>query len=813
MNARPAAAAIIPAHDADALAGATCFHCSATLPPSPPMVRIDGSDRAVCCTGCGAAAAWIHDAGLEDYYRLRDAQPDRIGEQPGDYSIWDRPELLAGHVASVGDASEVTVQTEGMRCAACAWLIDRALMREAGVVEVSANALTGRVRLRWDPRATRLSAVLERLGRLGYRANLASGTARERERARQRRSLLLRLGVAGLGAMQAMMYTEALYLDIGDEMAVPTRDFLRWVAFLLSAPVVFYSGWPFLAGMWRELRQRRVGMDTAIASAVLLAYGASLVETLRGGPHVWFDAAVMFVFLLLAARFVEQAARQVAGARIEALAQARPALATRIGADGTLQQVPSAQLAVGDLVRVAAGESVPADGELRDEAAEFDEALLTGEPEPVLRRAGATVLAGSVCIATPATIAVLRTGTDTWLSHLVRLVERAQGERPRLAQLADRIAGGFVAGLFVVAALVFATWTLFLDASRAFEVTLAVLVVSCPCALSLAIPAALTAAHGTLARLGVLAAEPNALETLARADTVLLDKTGTLTRGQPRVAAVALEPDAALDTDRALAIAAALERDSGHPLARGFVRAGAPVASRVRVVAGAGVEGIVDGDRYRLGRPGFAAPGADDGCIWLGDGERLLARFTLEDAPRADAAAAIAALQSLGLRCEIASGDQAAAVSTVATALGITEAHGRLSPGGKLERVRALQRDGHVVAMLGDGINDAPVLAGADVSLALAGGAPLAHRAADLVVTGESLLRVPQAIALARRTRRIIRQNLGWALGYNAVALPFAAAGLVAPWLAALGMAASSLLVTLNALRLSRLPRAPEATA
>ena len=789
-----------------------CFHCAQPVPPGAPSIRVDGVERPVCCTGCAAAAQWIRDAGLGDYYRLRDATPDKVGEAASDWSAWDRPELLAEHVTSVGALREMTLQAEGMRCAACAWLIDRALAREPGVVEVGANAVTGRVRLRWDPAATRLSALLERLAALGYRAHLAAGAELERERARQRRRMLLRLGVAGLGAMQAMMFTEALYLDTGNTMPLATRDFFRWVAFLLCAPVVFYSGWPFIAGMLRELKGRRLGMDTAIASAVLLAYGASLVETIRGGPHVWYDAAVMFVLLLLAARFLEQAARQRAGAQIEALARARPALATRLDPDGGAVQVPSATLSVGDRIRVAAGESLPADGVLLDAAAEFDESLLTGEPRPVVREPGGTVLAGSVCLGRPAELSVLRTGADTWLSHLVRLAERAQGERPRLARLADRVASRFVAALFLIAALVFAAWWTLAGPARAFEIALAVLVVSCPCALSLAIPAALTAAHGALARLGVLSAAPDALETLARADVLVLDKTGTVTLGRPRLVAVDLAADAPFDAEGAVRLAAALERDSGHPLARAFLEAaesgGAPAhwpaATDVRAAFGSGVEGSVDGIRYRLGRPGFAAPGADDGRIWLGDGNRLLARFSVEDALRPDADAMVAAVEGLGLSCRMLSGDETGAVERVAGQLGIAEARGRLSPSDKLAAVRSLQAGGHIVAMLGDGINDAPVLAGADVSLALAGGAALAHRAADLVVTGDSLVRVPQAIALARRSRRIVRQNLGWAIGYNALALPFAGAGLVPPWLAALGMAASSLLVTLNALRLSR---------
>ncbi len=781
---------------------AACFHCGEALPAHPaPTVAIDGAQRAVCCLGCGAAAQWIRDAGLGDYYRLRSASDGaRVDPDAGDFLTWDRADVQSGHVVATPQGSEITVVVEGMRCAACAWLIDRALVREPGVTDVGANAVTGRVRLAWDPARTPLSRVLVRLAALGYRPHLAQGEAAERERRRERNRLIARLGVAALGATQAMMFAEALYLDTAGQMSVPTRDVFRWVTFLVSTPVVFFSGWPFIAGMAAELRHRRPGMDTLVASSVLLAYFASLVETLRGGPHVWFDAAVMFVLFLLAARFLEQMARRQASARLDTLARAQPALAWRITEHGR-EQVPVAALATGDVVEVGAGEVVPADGALLDAAASFDESLLTGESEPVARQPGAALYAGSVCRESAARLRVQRVGSDTRLSQLTRAVEKAQAQRPRVARLADAVATRFVVALFVVAALVFIAWWQ-VQPARAFEVALAVLVVSCPCALSLAVPAALATAHGTLARMGVLALGADALESLARVDTVLLDKTGTLTLGRPQlVDARAVDGG---DVAPWLDVAAALEQGAGHPIAAAFAHRSVPAAERVRAYPGEGVAGEVDGRAWRLGRAGFAVRGEDDGALWLGDGTTGVARFTIADTVRPDAAQAIAALRALGLTPRILSGDGAATVASVAQAVGVAKFQARQSPEDKLAAVRALQADGHRVLMLGDGINDAPVLAGANVSMAMADGAPLAHRSADLVLTGSSLMRVPQAVALARRSQRIIRQNLGWALAYNLVALPFAAMGWVNPGLAALGMAASSLVVTANALRLGR---------
>ena len=793
-----------------ALAARVCFHCGEPLPTAAAHVRIDGAERAFCCDGCAAAALWIRDAQLGDYYRLRSEPGMRVSADDAGLELWDREEILAAHARAIPGGCELTLLADGMRCAACAWLIDRALAREPGVLEASANAVTGRIRIAWDPARTRLSAPLRRLIALGYQPYLATGEARERARRSERNRWLLRLGVAGLGAVQAMMFAEALVwggasADPAANMSLAMRDFLRWVTFLVSTPVVFYAGWPFLAGAARELRQRRLGMDTLIASSTLLAYFASLIETLRGGPQVWYDAAVMFVFLLLAARMLEQRVRGIATAQVDALARARPVFATRERADGSREQVPLEMLAEGDIARIASGESVPADGVLLDCEAWFEEALLTGESHAVHKRAGAPVFAGTVCRERPARIQVSATGSATRLSQLARLVEQAQAHRPPLARAADRIAAWFVFGLMLAAVATYVAWRAY-DPSRAFEVTLALLVISCPCALSLAIPAALAAANGALARLGVLPVRADALDRLARATDVVFDKTGTLGDGRPQIAEI--ESFGALQRDQALRIAAALERDNRHPLARTFLDAdGAAhglVASEVVAVAGRGIEGRVDGIHWRIGTAGFACARQDDGAIWLGDGHQAAARFVVRERERGDARAALVALRGEGLELHLSSGDGHAAVARMAARLGIDAAHARQTPETKLAYVRELQRQGRVVAMIGDGINDAPVLAGADVSIAMGEGAALAQGTADLVLASPTLARIPAAIDLARRTRQIVRQNLAWALAYNLLALPLAVAGLVTPWLAALGMTASSLVVTLNALRLAR---------
>jgi len=792
-------------------AAAVCFHCGDALPAAPARLRVDGIERTFCCDGCAAAAQWIRDAQLDDYYRLRSEPATRVGEDDADLALWDREEVIAEHACNIPGGRELTLLTDGMRCAACAWLIDRALAREPGVLEVSANAVTGRIRIAWDPARTALSLPLRRLLALGYRPYLATGEASERARRSERNRWLLRLGIAGLGAMQAMMFAEALVWgstsqDGTGTMSQAMRDFLRWVTFLISTPVVFYAGWPFLAGCARELRHRRLGMDTLIATSTLLAYFASVVETVRGGPQVWYDAAVMFVFLLLAARMLEQRVRRVATAQVDALARARPAFATRERADGTRELVPLAALAVGDIVRIAAGESVAADGVLLDTDAGFEESLLTGEAHAVRKTVGMPVFAGTVCRERPARIRVTATGSTTRLSQLARLVEQAQAHRPPLAVAADRIAAWFVFALLACAVVVFFAWHVY-EPTRAFEVTLALLVISCPCALSLAVPAALAAANGALAKLGVLPVREDALERLAGVSDVVFDKTGTLSDGEPELGSIATYAD--MGHDQALQIAIALERDSGHPLARAFLRlphvdGEAAVATEVIAHAGYGIEGTVGTARWRLGHAGFACGGEDDGALWLGDGAHSFARFDLCEHERDDARAALDRLRDEGLALHLSSGDAPGTVGRLAARLAIDDVHARQTPEDKLAFVHRLQQQGRHVAMIGDGLNDAPVLAGADVSIAMGAGAALAQRAADLVLTSPSLTRIPAAIALARRTRVIVRQNFAWAIGYNVLALPLAAAGLVTPWMAALGMTLSSLLVTLNALRLAR---------
>ena len=795
-----------------------CFHCNLPVPPGADYhVEIDGESRPMCCPGCKAVAEAIVAGGLTDFYRYR-TEPaptarDIVPEALEQLALYDRPELQQSFV-QVGDEDvrEASLILEGITCAACVWLNERHVNTLPGVIEFQVNYSTHRARLKWDDSRIHLSDVLRAIADIGYIAHPFDPGRQEAIQKRERRTALRRLAVAGLGAMQIMMIAVALYA--GDYRGIDPRlwNFLRWVSLLIAVPVVLYAAQPFFASAWRDLRHRRLGMDVPVSLAIGGAFAASVWHTVTGQGEVYYDSVAMFTFFLLTSRFLEMGARHRAGRATEELVKLLPAVATRLTDDGE-QCVPVADLRPGDRLRIRPGESVPADGRVLEGVSSVDESLLTGESLPRTRRPGDTLVGGTVNVESPLVMQVEKVGPDTVLSAILRLLDRAQTEKPRLARLADRAAGWFVAALLVVATGVAVTWWQ-IDPARAFAVTLSVLVVTCPCALSLATPVAVVAATGALTRLGVLTTRGHALETLARASHVVFDKTGTLTEG--RLALTAVRPLADRPEAGCLAIAAALEQGSEHPLARALVAAAGsvPTAASVRATPGQGIEGIVEGRRYRIGTRSFALalsgvdmpvePEAGDTRVILADDNGPLAVFVFSDRLRPDARETVGALQRLGIEVQLLSGDGEAAVAEVARALGIEHWRARQRPDDKLAHVRALQESGAVVAMVGDGVNDAPVLSGAQVSLAMGGGTQIAAASADMLLLSDRLAHLVDAVTTARRMRRVIGENLGWAVLYNLLALPLAAAGWVAPWMAAIGMSASSLVVVLNSLRLRR---------
>jgi Cu2+-exporting ATPase len=803
---------------------AACFHCGEPIPAGFSLfARIDAQERAVCCHGCKAVAEFITGAGLDDYYKYRDQSGARANELPraDRWSAYDRPELVERLTRSEpGGARSITVLLEGLRCSACSWLADRALHLQSGVLDVSVNPATARARLVWDPQKCHLGDLLRVLDSVGLRPHPLAGEPAEQLALLERRTALKRLAVAGFGMMQVMMFALPLYVAHRSGMDPGMREFFRLVSMLVSIPVALYSGWPFYQGAWHALKARSVSMDVPVTLGIVIAFLASVWNALTGMGEVYFDSVTMFVFFLSLGRYVEMVARHRAGSVADALARLAPVTARRLRA-GQVEDVQAIDLQPGDEMLVRTGEVFAADGIVAENVeGRVDESMLTGESSAIAKGAGATVRAGTQNLGVPLRVRVTAVAGETVLSGIVALLERAQAERPRLARSADRAAAWFLSRILVGAALVFAVWW-FIDPSQALPATIAVLVVTCPCALSLATPAVLAAATADLARRGVLVAHSDAFEALARASHVLWDKTGTLTRGLVRVEEIrALRDDS---EDACFALAAALERRSEHPIARAFLAAGAAqdTATDALVTAGSGVEGTVDGRRLRIGTHEFAAgltadgappviaPG--EGSVFLGDGAGLVASFRLTDPLRGEAADCVQQLAQLGLASAIVSGDEAQAVARIAERSGIERFDARLTPQAKVARLQALQAGGAVVVAIGDGINDAPLLKGADVAIAMGGGSALAQTSADLILVRDSLDQLPGVIETARRAQRIVRQNLAWSIAYNLAALPLAALGLVPAWLAAIGMSLSSVFVVLNAMRVAR--RAPATRA
>ncbi len=904
----------------------------------------------MCGESCRIAVETIANAGLDAWYDLR-THSDARGATTADpdhrveLNAWRVPEVEAsllrtggenadqtGAAAEPGsDITAIALTVEGMRCAGCAWLVERLLASVPGVGTATVNFPLRRAEVRFDTRGTRVHTLLETLARAGYRATPYTAHTEETAIESERHARIRGLGISALFGMQVMLLSLALYAsDWYGGMDARFEQLFRWLSMMLTVPVLAWPGRAFFIGAAAALRGRHLTMDVPVALGLSIAFLGSTFATITGEGEIWFDSVVMFVTLLGAARYLELLARRRATATVRALARSAPLVATRVrrhrgdsGAatqpdcdsafsegdgsdrdDSETERIPAAALRPGDRVRVRPGEVVPADGVIRSGHSAFDESLLTGESNPVARSAGSRILAGSVNGSGVVEFEVMGSGDRTVLGEVLRRAEQAARERPAIALLADRAAAWFIGGVLVLAAGVAVGWLVH-DASRMIPVLVSVLVVTCPCALSLATPAAMTAALGALARTGLIATRANAVERLALATHCLADKTGTLTEGRFRVRSVTAF--AGMSESRCLAIAAALEGYATHPAASALVAAAREAGgerSLVGPVQGpethtGGVSGRIDGVRYAVGSPEFVARaggpdpdvtglhdlelgdprpgdsagdepdkralqsshgagarerlrrdatptgtiGADttglelhrlldgvangndgngvidghDGngtnhdmddegptCVLLVREGVLLARFLLADTLRTDARPLVDGLRARGIETTIASGDSPAAVERAARELGVTRHLAGLSPEDKLEEAARLAASGERVLMVGDGVNDTPALAGAHVSVAMGRGAAAAAARADAVLIGDDPGRLLAALDVARFARRIVKQNLAWALGYNLVALPLAAAGMVPPWAAAIGMSLSSLAVAGNALRLGR---------
>lgn len=732
-----------------------------------------------------------------------------------EWSAFSRPVA-----ASVG-CWESNVLIEGMHCAACALTVEDALKSVPGVLSAEVSAGSQRARIVWSAQTVAPSRWMQAVRQSGYRAIPANDAfARERRKAESRKALW-RMMVAGLCMMQVMMYAYPAYVAKPGDLSAEMEQLLRWASWVLTLPVVFFSCGPFFGNAWRDVLHRRVSMDLPVALGMLITFVVSTAGTFdpQGifGREVYFDSLTMFVFFLLAGRWFELRLRDRTAGALEALMNRIPDSVARRKPDGQFERVAVRRLKPEDVIRVLPGEAFPADGVLLQGQTSVDESLLTGESKPVTRVVGDEVISGSHNLAAMVEVKVERVGEATRFAQIVNLMESASTTKPHLARLADTIAKPFLMGVLVAAGLACAYWW-HTDPERALMVAVSVLVVTCPCALSLATPAAMLSAAGALARRGVLVRRLDAFEALAKVDTVVFDKTGTLTRDAMVLSRTDVR--AGVDPQQALLMAAALAQNSLHPASRALVIAAAQTHlvghwSAVDVVehAGKGLSARLSdqlhagaGKELRLGSAsycGVLSVASKALQVFLSDSEGWLATFELQEDIRPDASSTVSALQAQGVTVYLLSGDASDAAQRVAQKVSIAEFKGECSPQDKLDFLRDKQAQGHKVAVVGDGLNDGPVLAGAHVSFAFGQAVPLAKAQADYLVAGSRLTDVAEAIALARRTLSVVRQNLWWAAIYNATCVPLAVAGLLPAWLAGIGMASSSLLVVLNALRLS----------
>jgi len=822
---------------------ALCFHCQLPVPAGAPQLTVDGVIQSFCCLGCKTVTETILAGGLSEYYRRREKAAENTSADNTDdaaaLDLYDTDAFAQQYIRDIDlpeRGHEIELLIDGMNCTACVWLIENYLQQIESVSEANINFDQRRLRLRWSG-GRRLSPIMRALARLGYHATVYRPDAQAAQILAEQRAQLRRLGVAFIGMMQVGMFAVGFYSGALETALDPKWDaLLRWISLLVTAPVLLYSCQPFFAGAWRALLARHLNMDVPVSLSILLAFFASTYATVRHSGDVYFDAVTMFAFLLLLGRYIETRSRAqfaMLGSGGDALL---PSIAWQIDrATNDIKAIATVEVTQGMRLQVKPHDIIPADGIVVFDRVFVDEAAFTGEYESVCKRPGDAVLAGTVNGDTRLVMDVTAAIGSSRLQKVVDLITHAHSHKPRVAQIADRYASHFVALILLTALATYIAWQ-WIDPTRAFWITLSVLAVSCPCALSLATPAALTAATTALRRHGILVTSSHAIEALPAATRFVFDKTGTLTDGKISLTQTLLFSAAnelALTQPDVRAIAAALEQSIAHPIAHAFANTSIDTAKKceardVTMHTGSGVSGVVDGVPYRLGTAEFSGIAPDlrqhnGHWIYLAranasiDGQPIenqlisnqlinnqpLAAFCLADHTRPSAKPAIDALRS-SHAISLLTGDSSTHATVLAQELGIDDVICGATPQQKLERLHAWQQQGEIVVMVGDGINDAPVISAANVSIAVANASDITKTQADCVLLSPQLTRLIELKSIALRTRTLIRQNLAWALAYNAIAIPAAFCGYVQPWLAAIGMSVSSLVVVLNASRLAR---------
>lgn len=797
-----------------------CFHCGEPNPNSPEItLSIADKERNFCCQGCKAVAKMIADSGMEGFYQHRSAlsiTPQDIAETTrNELKLYDNSELQKEFVTQFQQpgestfSNEATLIIEGITCAACIWLLEKHISSKHGVTSFHINHTTQRASLNWSPSEVNLSDILMMVYQLGYKAQPFKPNLEEEILNRERKQAIIRLGIAGFAMMQNMMFSVPLYVGMVTGISDSFLLLFRWVSLLVTTPVVLYSARPFFKAAVRDLKTRHLTMDVPVSLAIAIAYAASVYITVFGGEDVYFDSVAMFTFFLLLGRFLESQARLKSGQSISQLTSLIPPSAIKL-IGGKEVVIAAKNLKVGDLIRVKPATVIPADGIIINGQSSVDESALTGEFMPVTKIAGDSVTGGTSNVENVIEISVTAVGSNARISSIMRLLNRAQGEKPKTALIADKVASYFVASVLLITTAVFLYWWLN-DSSEAFSIALSVLVVTCPCALSLATPTALTAATNLLRSKGFLITRGHVLESLAQANDIIFDKTGTLTVGQIIISEV--RSDSSLDKDSLLSIAASLEQHSEHPIAKAFSNLPTLPTQSILATPGGGIEGFVEGTLYRFGHLKYASeiidehdqsvqPPTEDQWLALSTSQKIVGWFLIGDKLREESKDVISDLQSQGYQCTLLSGDQSKAVSLTAKALKIEHAIGAASPEEKLRYMQSKQQQGQSTIMVGDGLNDVPVMAGTQLSIAMGNANDLTKLKADAILLSSNLNTLKLALSTGKKTRKIIRQNICWAIGYNLLALPLAACGMIPPYAAAIGMSASSLIVVCNAMRL-----------
>ncbi len=780
----------------------SCYHCGEDVPANTDFkVEILGEVREMCCPGCETVAQTIVDSGLVSYYQYRTApaeKADLVPEQLQALIHYDNEDVQSEFVRNHDNVSEVTLSLEGVSCAACAWLIEKQVSSAKGLVSIRVNTTTNRALLAWDKTQVKLSELLSVIHKLGYKAAPFEADKQEASYHRMMKQYLYRLGIAGLATMQVMMLAVALYLEVFGDLEPEFKNYFRWVSLIFATPVLLYSALPFYLNAWRSIKGRTLGMDVPVSIALIFAYVASLVATVTEQGEVFFESISMFTFFLLVGRFLEMRARRKAAAASGNLLKLIPAIATTLNGE----QIPVKTLKIGDRIRVLPGEHIPADGKVISGRIHIDESMLTGESIHVVKKEGDAVYAGTLNGDESFELEVTNSKADSMISNIVRLQDEAQHSKPKIAEVADVVARYFVGVILIISA---GTWFYWHQTKPddAFWIMLSVLVATCPCALSLATPTALTCATSRMGNFGILLRKGHVFETLCKVNHLVVDKTGTLTKGDIEISRTSTFKE--LSEAESLALASALETHANHPIARSFTGFSNDeiIVTDVKNVIGSGIEGIWNGKTVKIGSSSFVLDSSikESNAIYLSINNEQAATFYYHDPIRKESQAFIQRFAEAGIKTTLLTGDSIQNAQPVADEIGIEHVIASAKPEDKLAYLKSLDSS-DITMMVGDGINDAPTLAGAHLSVAMGGGTDVAKASADMTLLGDNLEKLLEARLLALRTRKIIRENLAWSLGYNLLILPLAVAGLVAPYIAVVGMSASSIIVVSNSLRL-----------